>query len=108
MVECVTRDPGGRGFEPHRHHCVVSVSKNINPSLVLVQPRKTRPFKPERLLFGRKEINQTNKNVALIGSKSSKVIPTSSLMLSKFDLEVLILIIRTRSCIVHITSLFSN
>ena len=24
--------------------CVVSLSKNINPSLVLVQPRKTRPF----------------------------------------------------------------
>ena len=36
--------PRGRGFEPHRHHCVVSLSKNINPSLVLVQPRKTRPF----------------------------------------------------------------
>ena len=25
----------GRGFEPHQHHCVVSLSKNINPSLVL-------------------------------------------------------------------------
>ena len=34
----------GRGFEPHWRHCVVSLSKNINPSLVLVQPRKTRPF----------------------------------------------------------------
>ena len=47
--------PKGRGFEPHRHHCVVSLSKNINPSLVLVQPRKTRPFITERLLIGRKE-----------------------------------------------------
>ena len=28
--------PSGRGFEPHRPHCVVSLSKNINPSLVLV------------------------------------------------------------------------
>ena len=28
--------PKGRGFEPHRRHCVVSLSKNINPSLVLV------------------------------------------------------------------------
>ena len=28
----------GRGFEPHPRHCVVSLSKNINPSLVLVQP----------------------------------------------------------------------
>ena len=53
--------PRGRGFEPHRRHCVVSLGKNINPSLVLVQPRKTRPFLTERLLMGRKESNQTNK-----------------------------------------------
>ena len=51
----------GRRFEPHRRHCVVSLSKDINPSLVLVQPRKTRPFITERLLMGRKESNQTNK-----------------------------------------------
>ena len=51
--------PKDRGFEPHRRHCVVSLSKNINPSLVLVQPRKTRPFISERLLMGRKESNQT-------------------------------------------------
>ena len=53
--------PKGRGFEPHRGHCVVSLSKNINPSLVLVQPRKTGPLITERLLMGRKESNQTNK-----------------------------------------------
>ena len=53
--------PKGRGFEPHRRHCVVFLSKNINPSFVLVQPRKTRPFITERLLMGRKETNQTNK-----------------------------------------------
>ena len=52
--------PKGRGFEPHRRHCVVSLSKNINPSLVLAQPRKTRPFITERLLMGRKESNKTN------------------------------------------------
>ena len=51
--------PKGHDFEPHRRHCVVSLSKNINPSLVLVQPRKTRPFITERLLMGRKESNQT-------------------------------------------------
>ena len=51
----------GRGLEPHRRHCVVSLNKNINPSLVLVQPRKARPFITERLLIGRKESNQTNK-----------------------------------------------
>ena len=56
--------PKGRGFEPHRRHCVVSLSKNINPSLVLVQPRKTRPFITERLLMGHKESNQT-KNAIL-------------------------------------------
>ena len=28
MVECLTRDSSrGCGFEPHRHHCVVSLSK---------------------------------------------------------------------------------
>ena len=52
----------GREFEPHRRHCVVSLSKNINHSLVLVQPRKTRPFITERLLMGRKESNQTKKH----------------------------------------------
>ena len=58
----------GRGFEPHRGHCVVSLRKNINPSLVLVQPRKTRPFITERLLMGRKESNQTKQ------TKSSEMI----------------------------------
>ena len=52
--------PKGREFEPQQRHCVVSFSKNINPSLVLVQPKKTRPFITERLLMGRKESNQTN------------------------------------------------
>ena len=48
-----------------RRHCVVSLSKNINPSLVLVQPRKTRPFITERLLMGCKESNQTNKQTSM-------------------------------------------
>ena len=55
--------PEGRRFEPHRRHCVVSLSKNINPSLVLVQPRKTRPFITERLLMGCKESNQTKQKL---------------------------------------------
>ena len=53
--------PRGRGFEPHQCYCIVSLSKNINPSLELVQPRKIRPFITERLLIGHKESNQTNK-----------------------------------------------
>ena len=36
-------------------------ARQIYPSLVLVQPRKTRPCLTERLLMGRKESNQTNK-----------------------------------------------
>ena len=35
----------------------------MNPSLVLIQPRKTCPFITERLLMGRKESNQTNKTI---------------------------------------------
>ena len=57
--------PKGCGFEPHQRHCVVSLRKNINPSLVLVQPRKTCPFITERLLMGHKESNQTNKKALL-------------------------------------------
>ena len=53
----------GRGFESHRRHCIVSLSKNINPSLVLVQPRKTCPFITERLLMERKESNQTKQTL---------------------------------------------
>ena len=53
--------PSGRGFEPHWRHCAVSLSKNINPSLVLVQHRKDLPFITEKLLMLRKESNQINK-----------------------------------------------
>ena len=53
--------PRGRRLEPQWRHCVVSLSKNIYPSLGLVQPCKTRPFIPERLLMEHKESNQTNK-----------------------------------------------
>ena len=55
----------GHRFEPHRRHCVVSLSKYINPSLVLVQPRKTHPFITERMLMGRKESVQTNKTITI-------------------------------------------
>ena len=45
--------PRGRRFQPYQRHCVVSLSKKINPSLVLVQPWKTRSYVTERLLMGR-------------------------------------------------------
>ena len=44
-------------------------ARHIYPSLVLVQPRKTRPCLTERLLMGHKESNQT---------KQTKQIPCSS------------------------------
>ena len=54
--------PRGRRFEPHRRHWVVVLKQDIYPSLVLVQPRKTCPCLTKRLLMGRKESNQTNKD----------------------------------------------
>ena len=62
VVECLTRDGGAAGSSLNGY-CVVSLNKNINPSLVLVQPWKTRPFITERLLIGCKESNQTKNNV---------------------------------------------
>ena len=61
--------PRGSGFEPRQRHCVVSLSKNIYPSLVLVQTRKTHPCFTERLLMGHKESNkQTNWTVLILGN----------------------------------------
>ena len=51
----------GRGLEPQQCHCNVSLSKNINPSSVLGQPRKACPFITERLLMGRKELDKNIK-----------------------------------------------
>ena len=45
-----------------RRHWVVPWARHINPSLVLVQPRKTRPYITESLLMGCKESNQTKKH----------------------------------------------
>ena len=54
--------PRGGGFGPCRHHCAVVLELGtFYPSLVLVQPRNTYPCLTERLLMGRKESNQTNK-----------------------------------------------
>ena len=77
----------GRGFEPHRRHCVVSLSKNINPSLVLVQPRKTRPFITERLLMGRKESNKTKQNHRLLCVRKSLALRACDLNFFTTDLQ---------------------
>ena len=60
LLHMLDSGPRGPWLKPHRRHCVVSLSKNINPSLVLVEPRKARPFITERLLMGRKESNKQN------------------------------------------------
>ena len=60
--------PRGGRFEPHCRHCVVALSKNVNLSLVLVQPRKTRPCLTERLLMGRKESNQTKTSIQRVNT----------------------------------------
>ena len=83
--------PKGRGFVPHRRHCVVSLGKNINTSLVLVQPRKTRPFITERLLMGRKESNQTKRIDTAVPTKSDSDV--------KFCLQ---LFSKTLTCILHL------
>ena len=65
VVECLTRDRGATGLSLSSVTVLWSLSKQIYPSLVLVQPRKTRPCLTERLLMGRKESNQTNTNCLL-------------------------------------------
>ena len=60
VVECLTRDRGAAGRASLASmRCVLEKEHNY-PSLVLDQPRKTRPFITERLLTGRKESNKTN------------------------------------------------
>ena len=63
VVECLTRDRGAAGSSLTSVTALWSLSKQIYPSLVLVQPRKTRPCLTERLLMGRKVSKQTNKHV---------------------------------------------
>ena len=60
MVECLARDRGAAGSSLTGVAVLCPSACHINPSLVLVQPRKTRPFIAERLLMGRKESNNTN------------------------------------------------
>ena len=58
MVECLTRDREAAGSSLTGITALWSLSKTIYPSLVLVQPRKTRSCLTERLLMGRKESNK--------------------------------------------------
>ena len=58
VVECLTWDQGAAGSSLTGITALWSFkARHIYPSLVLVQPRKTRPCLTERLLMGRKESN---------------------------------------------------
>ena len=60
VVECLTRDRGAAGLSLTGVTALCPWARHINPSLVLVQPRKTPPYITERLLMGHKGSNQTN------------------------------------------------
>ena len=61
VVECLTRDRGDACSSLTGVTALCPWANYINPSLVLVQPRKTRSYITERVLMGRKESQQTNR-----------------------------------------------
>ena len=60
---CLTRERGAAGSSLISATALSPRARHINPSLVLVQPRKTLPYITERLLMGCKESNQTKTNI---------------------------------------------
>ena len=70
--ECLIQDRGATGSSLTGVTVLCPWARNINPSLVLVQPRKTRPFITERLLMGRKESKQTN-HMRIITARTSSL-----------------------------------
>ena len=57
VVECLTRNWRAAGSSLTGITVLCPWATHINPSLILVQPRKTHPYITERLLMGRKESN---------------------------------------------------
>ena len=62
VVDCLTRHRGAAGSSLTGVTALCPLARHINPSLVLVQPRKTHPFIIERLLMGHKVSNQTKQS----------------------------------------------
>ena len=60
MVEYLTQDRGVVDLSLNGVTALCPSARHINPSLVLVQPRKTRPYIAERLLMGCKEEKKKN------------------------------------------------
>ena len=65
MVEGLTLDQEAVGSSLTVVTVLCHLARHINDSLVLAQPRKTRPYIAERLLMGRKELNQTKQKKML-------------------------------------------
>ena len=61
VVECLTRGIEAAGSSLTSVTALWPWARHINPSLVLVQPRKTSSYITERLLIGGRESNLTNK-----------------------------------------------
>ena len=59
VVECLTRDREAAGSSLTGVTAMCPWARHIDPSLVLIQPRETRPYITEKLLMGRKESNHT-------------------------------------------------
>ena len=58
VVECLIQDREAPGSSLTGVTALCPWARHINPSLAVVQPRKTRPYITERLLMERKESNQ--------------------------------------------------
>ena len=85
--------PKGPGLEPRRRHCVVVLEQDtFNPSLLLVQPRKTCPFITEILLMGRKESNQ---------SINQFITQEKNLLLNDSDNRPILNLVETKICILN-------
>ena len=54
VVECLTRDRGAAGWSLTSVTALCPLARHINPSLLLVQPKKTHSYITERLLMGRR------------------------------------------------------
>ena len=64
VVECLTRDRVAAASSLTGDIALCPSARRINPSLVPVQPRKTRPYITENFLMGRNESNQTSTSCA--------------------------------------------
>ena len=108
VVECLTRERGAAGSSLTVVTVLCPWARHINPSLVLVQRKKTRPFITEILLMRRKESSKKiQKNRAYIFkyslnlANSIKCLSIKWLVLSVFlfVLFVCLLLLLLGSCL---------